>query len=89
MTIYVRMTDKFMSGWGEARGKTNVLVIACETQAQAEAVEKAAHARPEMKRVQICLDKPKARDGVLYSHKKFSDLGGPWLTYYREEARAD
>ena len=27
---YVTMTDKFMSGWGEAAGKVNKLVIECE-----------------------------------------------------------
>ena len=27
MAVYVTMTDKFMSGWGEAEGKINKYVI--------------------------------------------------------------
>ena len=83
--LYVRMTDKFMSGWGMARNANNVLVIACDTWKQADAVEKAANERHEMRRVNIVSNKPKARAGVVYSWKTFSDLGGPWLKYYREE----
>lgn len=77
--IYVRMTDKFMSGWGPARDKTNVLVISCATWEQAEQIAKAAKRRKEMKRVDICLNKPKNRPGILYSYKTFEDMGGPWL----------
>lgn len=80
--FYVRMTDKFMSGWGPARGKSNVLVVECETLAQAEAIEAAARRRSEMKRVALCSTKPKARAGVLYSWRKFSDMGGPWIVDY-------
>ncbi len=85
--LYVRMTDKFMSGWGQARGMTNVMVVACETPEQAEAVEKAARERSEMRRVEICLSKPRNRPGILYSHKQFSDLGGPWLAFYHGERK--
>jgi len=28
--LYVTMTDKFMSGWGMAEGKTNKLVLECK-----------------------------------------------------------
>lgn len=80
--VYVRMTDKFMSGWGTAQGKQNVMVVECDTWEQAEAIEKAARKRSEMRRVECCLNKPKNRSGVLYSHKKFSDLSGPWLEFY-------
>ena len=83
MTTYVRMTDSFMSGWGPARDKTNVVVVACDDWRQAEAIEQAARRRPEMKRVQIVSDKPKSRAGVLYSWKTFADMGGPWLDFYK------
>ena len=81
--IYVRMTDSFMSGWGLARDKTNVLVIACDDWQQADAVEAAANKRSEMKRVKIVSNKPRNRPGILYSNKTFSDLGGPWLEFYK------
>ena len=83
--IYVRMTDKFMSGWGAARNMTNVMVVQCETREQADAIERAAQDRREMKRVSICSSMPKNRTGVLYSVKSFSDLSGPWLAYYNGE----
>ena len=79
MTIYVRMTDKFMSGWGMAEGKTSVMVVECDDWKQAEQVEKAAKRRSEMKRVAVVSHKPAKRPGILYSFKKFSDLSGPWL----------
>ena len=81
--VYVAMTDKFMSGWGMARGMTNRYVIECDDWSQAEAIEKAAHKRSEMKRIAICLNKPKARPSVLITMKKFSDLSGPWLEFYK------
>lgn len=86
MTIYVRMTDSFMSGWGLARDKTNVMVVECDDWRQAEAIEQAARKRPEMKRVQIVSNRPKNRPGVLYSWKKFHDMGGPWLESYKVAA---
>lgn len=81
--IYVRMTDKFMSGWGMAKDMTNVMVVECSDWQQAEAIEKAARKRSEMRRIEICLNKPKNRPGVLYSHKAFADLSGPWLEFYK------
>ena len=36
---YVTMIDNFMSGWGMAKGKTNRLVITCETMTEAMTVE--------------------------------------------------
>ena len=79
--IYVRMTDKFMSGWGACRNATNVLVIECEDWRQAEAIERAALERHEMRRVQIALNKPKNRPGIDYTWKRFADMGGSWLKY--------
>ena len=79
--LYVRMTDRFMSGWGNAANAVNVLVIACDTYDQAYAIKKAAEERSEMRRVAVCLTKPKARSGVVYSHRHVSELGGAWLRY--------
>lgn len=83
--FYVRMTDSFMSGWGLAENKTNVLVIACDTAAQAFQIFYAAKDRPEMKRVAILQNKPKNRSGVLYSWRTFYDMGGPWLDGWATE----
>ena len=44
--VYVTMTDKFMSGWGMAKGKTNKLVIECENSMQAEKIAYRANSCP-------------------------------------------
>ena len=56
--IYVTMTDKFMSGWGQAQGKINKLVITCDTWKEAEIVAANAGRRSEMKYVNITDRKP-------------------------------
>lgn len=80
--FYVRMTDKFMSGWGAAVNQKNVLVVECDDYEQAVAIEKAAKARPEMRRVMIVSKPPRAYRGILISRRHFSEMGGPWLDYY-------
>lgn len=55
---YVTMTDKFMSGWGQAQGKINKLVIECDTMEEAVIVESNGLRRHEMKNVNICTKKP-------------------------------
>jgi hypothetical protein len=55
---YVAMTDKFMSGWGKAEGKTNKHVIVCNSYDQAKIVERNAKDRSEMKYVNIRSTKP-------------------------------
>ena len=82
MKLYVRMTDTFMSGWGRAEGKTNVLVIECDTWEQALAIRQAARDRREMRRIAICGSLPRSRPNVLLTHRPFSDFSGPWLAYY-------
>jgi hypothetical protein len=60
MTKYwVSMTDKFMSGWGRAEGRTNKLVIECDSYEEAEIVAQNARNRSEMKFVNICASKPR------------------------------
>ena len=75
---YVRMTDRFMSGWGQAKNMTNVMVVACPDYESAQNVFRNALTRNEMCRVMICINKPKDRPGVLYSHKQYEDLGPIW-----------
>lgn len=75
---YVTMTDKFMSGWGDARGKINKLVIECDTYGDAAQIARAARQRSEMRRVNIRLTKPYYGAHVLTSWKTYGELSGPW-----------
>jgi len=70
---YVAMTDKFMSGWGHAEGKTNRHVILCDDIDDAYRIERRAYERDEMKRVTITSNKPRTRSGVLYSWQHVSE----------------
>jgi hypothetical protein len=76
--FYVTMTDKFMSGWGYAAGKTNKMIVACDTIAQAEQIERAAQRRPEMRYVNIRTTKPRYGANVVESWKTWGDLGAVW-----------
>ena len=76
---YGTMTDKFMSCWGQARNKTNKMVICCDTYEQAETIERNALKRPEMKRVNICKSEPYYGTNVFISCKNYEDMGGSWL----------
>ena len=87
MTYYVTMTDTFMSGWGAASNKINKYIVECDTIEQAEAIEKAAQDRPEMKRVNIRLNRPYYGKTHLMSFCHFSDLSGPWLAYYNHNEK--
>ncbi len=85
MPIYVRMTDKFMSGWGKAKGSRNVHVVECDTRAQADEIEAAALSRSEMQRVMILPTEPRARKGVIYTRRHYRDLGAVWKPWTRSQ----
>ena len=55
---WVTTTDKFMSGWGHARGLTNKLVFECGSYDQAAIVAANAENRSDQKYVNICSKKP-------------------------------
>jgi len=55
---YVTMTDKFMSGWGKAKGKINKLVFECSSYSEACIVEDNAKNRTDQKNINICTKKP-------------------------------
>jgi hypothetical protein len=74
---FVTMVDKFMSGWGYAKGKTNKLVIACNNFKEAQTVQKNALNRPEMKYVNISL-RPNVKSHHYPSYKHIEDLGEIW-----------
>ncbi len=77
--FYVTMTDKFMSGWGRAEGKINKFVVVCDTYEQAEAIERNAHKREEMKYINITSKKPCYNSRrYLTSWRNYNELGNIW-----------
>lgn len=79
MTYYVTMTDKFMSGWGMAKGKINKYVVICQTGEEALLIKRNAERRNEMKYINITTRKPyynKSR--YLVTEKTFDELGEIW-----------
>jgi hypothetical protein len=76
--FYVTMTDKFMSGWGMAKDKTNKLIIICQTIEQAEQIERAAKSRSEMRYINIRTTKPYYGKNIVESWKTWGDLGTVW-----------
>ena len=62
---YVTMTDKFMSGWGMAKGKINKLIFECDSYEQACIVAENAENRNDQKNVNISKNKP------YYNAKRF------------------
>ena len=64
---YVSMTDKFMSGWGQAQNKINKLVIECDSYEEAVTVYNNALNRSEMKYVNLNTTKP-------YYNKKWYEV---------------
>lgn len=68
--FYVTMTDSFMSGWGKAEGKTNKLVLECDSLREANIVATYADQRNEMKRVSVRKTKPKYNESNYYTQYK-------------------
>jgi len=56
--VYVTMTDKFLSGWGMAEGKTNKLIFICDSYEEANIVKNNAENRNDMKYINICIKTP-------------------------------
>jgi hypothetical protein len=76
------MVDKALSGWGKAEHGRSLYCVECENWEQAEAIQKAAQDRPEMKRVTIS-DKPRrARAGDHLKIVTFASLGAGWKGYH-------
>lgn len=50
---YVSMVDTFMSGWGKAKGKKNVLIFECENLDEAKIVAENAENRSDQKDIVI------------------------------------
>lgn len=65
--FYVLAEDRFMSGWGEAKGKVNVVVFPAASYEEAEWIARKLHNRSEMKRIRINMHKPQFKRRQLYS----------------------
>ena len=81
--FYVTTTVRFMSGWGKSRGLTNRLVLACESQQEANRVADYARGRSDQKNVRICTTKPRIRPGT-YTQVMDPERSTAW--YGRNEA---
>ena len=82
--LYVNMVDRFMSGWGCASGGRSILIVACETLAQADAIERAARDRDEMRYISVTTKPRRVHSSDHVSHREFDEMGGAWRAYYRE-----
>lgn len=78
MTVYVTMTDKFMSGWGMAEGKINKLVFECEDRMEAQKVFDYANTRSEMKHINIRYSKPYYNSNKYYAQTKTKEEYPNW-----------
>lgn len=55
---FVTASDKFLSGWGRANGKTSKMVVCCKSLEQAREIEERYNNRNDLNRVNICSCKP-------------------------------
>lgn len=76
--IYVTMTDKFMSGWGEARDKINKLVFECKDMTEAMIVEQNAQNRSDQKYINIRSTKPYYNNDRCYVQFKTKEDYPSW-----------
>ena len=73
------MHDTFMSDWGMAKGKDNIMVVECDSLEDAELIAENAEKRSEMKNVNIWTEMPNYDENkILLSVKTFAQLSGPW-----------
>jgi len=88
--FYVSMTDKFLSGWGMAEGKTNKLIFICDTLEEAYIVEDNALQRSDMKYVNVCFTKPYYNSKTNYVQYKTKEIYPSWYEkdYFKNERRA-
>lgn len=83
---FVTMTDTFMSGWGEAEGKTNKLVFVCDTYEEAQIVKDNAAQRSDQKHINIRASKPYYNKENYYVEYKAKRDYSTWYikNYFRK-----
>jgi hypothetical protein len=81
------MTDKFMSGWGNAKGRINKLIFICDTVDEAKIVFKNAGERSDMKFINICYKKPWYSPEKYYVQEKTKESYPSWyvVNYFRKD----
>jgi hypothetical protein len=86
---YVSMTDKFMSGWGEAKAKINKLVFVCESYEEAIIVRDNARNRTDQIYINICGNKPYYNKERYYTQFKDKESYDSWYipNYFRDRNR--
>ncbi len=71
---YVCANDKFMSGWGDARGKINTLIFPCDTILEVDRIMNVLESNDSMRYVRVCYTKPRLKpSGYLYQVKESKD----------------
>lgn len=76
--IYVTMTDKFMSGWGMAKGKINKLIFECDNYQEAIIVANNAESRGDQKYINICSKKPHYNSEKYFAQYKTKEDYPAW-----------
>ena len=75
--LFVTMTDKFISGWGGAKGMEAKLIVACDDEKEAKQIVKAAKKRGDMEGIKVVKNFPNYK-GKQASYRHFDQLGGIW-----------
>lgn len=76
-TIYVWATDKFLSGWGNAQGKTHKQIIVCKGWNQADKILKGLENDPSFKFVNWGYSKP------YFTPSKYTETTRPATDFTR------
>ena len=56
--FYVTAIDSFMSGWGGAEGKSNVICLPCANESEAKSAMAYMLSRPELEKIKVSREKP-------------------------------
>lgn len=75
--LFVTMTDRFLSGWGGAKGMEAKLIVACDDEKDAKQIVKAAKKRGDMEDIKVVKNFPNYK-GKQASYRHFDQLGGIW-----------
>lgn len=67
--FYVSMIDTFMSGWGMAKGKQNILIFECDSLEEAKIVSDNANNRTDQRCIEIHKEYPHFEGKVYVQHK--------------------
>lgn len=86
---YVTMTDRFLSGWGEAADCNAKYVATCSSYQEAKTVANNAEARGDQKHINIRTTKPRVTDGNRWELMT-KETNAVWYTegtWKKKEAR--